>query len=170
MSTREEARALRDLTYYRRRIMKALCSNEDIVRLVADDDTVTAPNRDLMYTNIFPYAYLPDTEKETDTFVCFSVAIPRVENKTYKQMDIYFYVFTHQSLIRTSVGLRTDLIVEAIDVMTNGALGLGIGRIKLDRLEDISPATRYHGLAVKYTVTDFNRPSIQGDVGWFDED
>lgn len=170
MPTKEETRALRDLTYYRKSIMKALCSNEAVVRLVSDDDSPTVPNRDLMYNNIFPYAYIPNTEKETDTFICFSVAIPRVENKTYKQMDIYFYVFTHQSLMRTSNGLRTDLLAEAIDEMTNGALGLGLGRIKLDRLEDISPTTHYHGLAIQYTVTEFNRPSIQGDVGWFDEE
>lgn len=170
MSTRDEARALRDLTYYRKSIMKALCCDEDVVKLVSDDETAIPPNRDLMYENIFPYAYIPDTEKETDTFICFSVAIPRVENKTYKTMNIYFYIFTHQSLMRTSNGLRTDLLAEAIDKMTNGALGLGLGRIKLDRVEDISPTTHYHGLAVQYTVTDFNRPSIQGDVGWFDEE
>lgn len=170
MALKDKARALRELTYYRKSIMKALCNNEDVVRLVSDNKDAPVPNRDLMYNNIFPYAYIPETEKETDTFICFSVSVPRVENKTYKQMEIYFYIFTHQSIIRTSDGLRTDLLAEAIDEMTNGALGLGIGRIQLERLEDISPTTHYHGLAVQYTVTEFNRPSIQGDVGWFDEE
>lgn len=170
MALRDEARLMRDLTHYRKAIMKALCSNADIVHLILDDDAAEVPNRDLMYTHIFPYAYVPDTEKETDTYVCFSVAVPRVQNKTYKQMEIVFYVFTHQSQIRTSNGLRPDLIAEAIDEMTNGALGLGLGRVKLSRLEDISPTTNYHGLGIQYTVSEFNRPSIQGDVGWFDEE
>lgn len=170
MGLREEARLMRDLTHYRKAVMKALCSNAKIVRLITDDDSAVVPNRDLMYTHIFPYAYIPETDKETDSFICFSVSIPRVQNKTYKQMSIIFYVFSHQSQIRTSDGLRPDLIADAIDEMTNGALGLGLGRVKLEKLEDISPANNYHGLGIQYTVTEFNRPSIQGDVGWFGEE
>lgn len=154
---------LKELTEYRQEIMKALCSDEEIVKLVTDKADSLVPNRALMYKNIYPYAYTPDTVKETDTFICFRLTVPEVMNKTCKQMNITFYIFTHQNLIRTQDGLRPDLIGEAIERLFNGSLDLGLGRVKLEGMDDISPTTDYHGIALEYSVLEYNRPSINGD-------
>ena len=156
---------LKELTEYRQKIMKALCSDAEIVKLVTDKTNAPVPNRDLMYANIFPYAYTPDTTKETDTFICFRLTVPEVMNKTCKQINITFYIFTHQSLMRTRDGLRPDLIGKEVERLFNGSLDLGLGRAKLEGMDDISPITGYHGIAVEYSVLEYNRPSISGDKG-----
>lgn len=157
---------LNEVTLYRENIMRLLCSNEEIVKLLTYEENPTVlPNRDLMYTKIFPYGYNPDTVKETDTFICFTVGIPEVYNKTYKEINVIFFIFSHQSLIRTSHGLRTDLIGAEIDKMFNGNIDLGVGRLNLQNVEDISPAVKYNGIAISYNVTDWNRPTINGKYG-----
>lgn len=154
---------LHELTEYRSKIMQFLCSDQKVVDLVKDEDNTPCPDRSLMYSNIFPYAYTPDTEKETDTFICFRIFIDDVFNKTIKRMRIVFYVFAHQSNIRTSKGLRPDLIAERIENIFNGSMELGVGRMKLDGITDISPSPNFHGIALEYSVSEFNRPTINGD-------
>lgn len=153
---------LKELTEYRQKIMKTLCCDQEIVNLLTDTEDSPIPNRDLMYSQIFPYAYTPDTTKETKTFICFRVTVPEVSNKTVKEMKIAFYTFTHQDLIRTSNGLRPDLIGESLERLFNGSLGLGLGRVELEGMDDISPAPNYHGICIEYSVREFNRPSLHG--------
>ena len=156
---------LKEVKEYRKLIMKTLCSDKKIVELITDNSNSPVPNRNLMYTRIFPYAYTPDVTKEASTYIYYRVASPRVMNKTYKQMEISFYIFTHQSLMRTSDGLRPDDIGEAIEELFNGSLELGLGRVKLEGMDDINPITDYHGIALQYSVAEYNRPSINGDKG-----
>lgn len=154
---------LKELTEYRAKIMKSLCSDQTIVDLLNDTEGHSCPDRSLMYSKIFPYAYTPEAEKETDSFICFRIYIPEVMNKTFKRMQIVFYIFTHQSNIRTSDGLRPDLIAERLENLFNGSLDMGVGRMKLEGIDDISPSQNFHGLALEYSVSEFNRPTINGD-------
>lgn len=156
---------LKEITEYRKMIMKTLCSDEEVVRLITDKSDLSVPNRELMYSQIYPYAYTPDTTKEVSTYICFRITVPEVMNKTYKKMNVTFYIFTHQSLMRTQDGLRPDLIGEALERLFNGSLDLGLGRVQLEGMDDISPTTGYHGIAVEYAVMEYNRPSIHGDKG-----
>ena len=101
---------LRELTEFRSRINQKLCSDQKIVDLINDKPKSPIPDRDLMYKQIYPYAYTPDAIKDTGTFICHRIYVPDVMNKTFKKMSIVFYVFVHQDNIRTSDGLRYDLI------------------------------------------------------------
>ena len=154
-----------ELTEYRALVMKTLCNDKEIVKLVTDQETSSIPDRSLMYTQIFPYAYTPDTTKEATTFVCFRLSVPEVMNKTYKRINLIFYIFTHQSLMRTQDGLRPDLIGQAIERLFNGSLDVGLGRVRLEGMDDISPITDYHGIAIEYSGAEFNRPSVYGNKG-----
>lgn len=153
---------LKELKEYRSAIMKILCSDQKIVDLIKDNSGSSAPDRSLMYKNIYPYAYTPDTTKETDTYICFRIYVPEVMNKTFKKINLVFYIFAHQSHIRTSNGLRPDLIAERIEELFNGSMDFGVGRMKLDGMDDISPSTNFHGIALEYSVSEFNRPAING--------
>lgn len=154
---------LQELTEYREKIMRLLCSDQEIVDLILDQKGSTVPNRSLMYSHIFPYAYTPDATKETNTYVCFRIYVPEVMNKTFKKMGICFYVFAHQDNIRTDDGLRPDLIAGRIENLLNGSMELGVGRISLEGMDDISPSENFHGVALEYSVSEFNRPTINGN-------
>ena len=75
-----------------------------------------------------------------------------------------YHIFCHQDNIRTSNGLRPDLIGERLETLFNGSMDLGVGRMKLYGMDDISPASTFHGIALEYTVSEFNRPTINGDL------
>lgn len=154
---------LQELTDYRKKIMQMICSDQEIVDLILDKENSTVPDRSLMYSRVFPYAYTPDVTKETNTYVCFRIYVPEVMNKTFKRMNICFYVFSHQDYIRTSDGLRPDLIAGRIEALLNGSMDLGVGRVSLEGMDDISPAEQFHGIALEYSVSEFNRPTINGN-------
>lgn len=101
--------------------------------------------------------------KDTNNYICFRIYIPEVQNKTFKTVNIVFYIFCHQDNIRTSNGLRPDLIGERLETLFNGSMDLGVGRMKLYGMDDISPSSTFHGIALEYTVSEFNRPTINGD-------
>lgn len=155
----------KEITEYRKCLMKLLCSDQKIVSLLTDKEEVEIPYRDLMYTQLFPYAYNPDVVKTVNSFLCFSLLVPEVYDKTYKNIEVSFYAFCHQSLIRTKNGLRPDLIGEALEDIFNGSLVIGLGRMKLKGMADIDPVTNYHGILLQYSVLEFNRPTMHGDKG-----
>ena len=149
---------LRELKEFRSKINKKLCSDQVVVDLINDKDNSPIPDRDLMYKQVFPYAV-----KDTGTFICHRIYVPEVMNKTFKNMTVAFYVFVHQDNIRTSDGLRYDLIAERIEDLFNGITDLGVGRMKLTGINDISPAPKFHGISLEYSVTELNRPTINGN-------
>ena len=77
---------LRELKEFRNTINKKLCCDQEIVDLINDKANSPLPGRDLLYKQIFPYAYTPDAIKDTGTFICHRIHIPEVVNKTFKNV------------------------------------------------------------------------------------
>ena len=122
---------LHELKEFRSKINQKLCSDQKIVDLINDKPNSPIPDRDLMYKRIYPYAYTPEAVKDTGTFICHRIYVPDVMNKTFKKMSVVFYIFVHQDNIRTSDGLRYDLIAERIEELFNGTMELGVGILVL---------------------------------------
>lgn len=154
---------LKKVSEYRSNIMRMLCSDKDIVRLVSDKKSSTIPDKSLIYKNIYPYAYVPNTNTGAETFICFCFNFGNIYDKTYKKGYLTFYVFSNQKILRTSDGLRCDLIAERIEELFNGNYDIGLGRMQLSSVDDISPINDYHGVSIQYTFSDFNRPTIGRD-------
>ena len=68
---------LRELKEFRNVINKKLCSDQKIVDLINDKPDSPVPDRNLLYKQVYPYAYTPDAVKDTGTFVCHRIYIPR---------------------------------------------------------------------------------------------
>lgn len=154
---------LRELKEFRNIINRKLCSDQLLVDLINDKPS-QVPDRTLLYKRVIPYAYTPDVVKDTGTFVCHRIYVPRVNSKTLKNIRLMIYIFVHQDNIRTQEGLRYDLMAERIESLFNGTMDLGVGRMELLEVSDISPAPKFHGIALEYTVSEFNRPTINGDA------
>lgn len=150
---------LAELTTYKAKLMEAICTSDVIVSLLKLDGESEMSGRDLMYARVFPYAYVPDTTERAKTFICYTINVPSVFSNTIKSIEIDFYVFAHQSLMRlpNSAGLRVDRIVMGIDKMLNGSYEYGLGGVELQSLYPINPITGYHGNVLKYRVKDINR-------------
>lgn len=137
--------------------MKKIVSSQKIVKLISESSANTLPDKSLLYQYVFPYPRVIDRIEDEHTFITSRISVPKVRNKTFKELTLYIYVFTHQNLIRTPEGLRTDLIAEEIEKLFNGSLDFGLGHVELESIDDFSPANRYIGLVMQYSVSDFNR-------------
>ena len=150
---------LEEFTAYKQTLMEALCTNESIVGLLKlDGDPENISGRDMRYDRIFPYNYVPLTTERATTFICFSVVAPRVKSGVISTLKLIVWVFTHQNLMKTKNGMRTDLLVSEIDKILNGSSKYGFGKVELQSCDIMQPPSEgYVGLCSVYTVDEFNR-------------
>lgn len=150
---------LEEFTTYKQTLMQAICTNDAIVELMkleGDPDGITG--RDMRYKRIFPYNYVPLTTEKATTFICFSVVAPNVKSGVISTLKLIVWVFTHQNLMKTKNGMRTDLLVSEIDKMLNGSIEYGLGRVELQSCNLMQvPSEGYTGLCSVYTVDEYNR-------------
>lgn len=144
---------------YKNLLMKDLCSNEDVVKLITNNEEAAVPNNKLPYTQIFPYQNIPETVDEAKTFICYDVDIIAVDNKTFYTPVIYIWICTHKSKYRCeSGGVLLDKLSIAIDKMLNGSRFYGLGELKLDSVTRFIPVADFMGREMIYYAKDFNRP------------
>lgn len=151
---------LQEFFDYKNRLMMDLCSNPKIVSLVTGDPNHPVPARDLPYEQIYPFQFVPETENQARTFVCFDVDIMyrAHTNKTYYYPVIYVWIMAHKSKMRTKdVGVLTDAIACEIDKMLNGNRNYGHGELELGPVDRFIPTVDYLGREMTYYARDFNR-------------
>lgn len=149
---------LEEFTTYKQTLMKEICKSDSIVNLLRlDTDKAGMTGRDMRYVRIFPYNYVPLVTEHASTFVCFTVTAPNVKNDSITELVLTIYVFTHQDIMRTENGMRTDLLVSEIDKLLNGSTNYGLGKVSLKGCDVLQvPVRGYSGLYSMYSVKDFN--------------
>lgn len=151
---------LQEFYDYKNRLMMDICSNEKIVSLITGEEHPTVPDKTLPYTQVYPFQFIPETENNARTFVCFDVDIlyKRQTNKTFYYPVIYIWVMAHKSKMRTKgKGVLIDAITCEIDHMLNGSRYYGQGELELGPVERFIPTTDYLGREMVYYTRDFNR-------------
>ena len=143
---------------YKNLLMKKLCSDEAIVKLVTGNENAKVPNHQLPYTQLYGYEFVPETVSEAKTFICFDVDIVEVPNKTYYMPVLYIWIFTHKSNLRLPEGgLLLDKLAMEINRLLNGSRYFGLGHLKLQSVQRFSPINDYLGRVMTFYALDFNR-------------
>lgn len=143
---------------YKNQLMKDICCDEEIAKLITNNKGKDVPNHKLAYTQVFPYEFVPDTINDAQTIICFDVDIADVENKTFYLPVLYIWVFTHASLLRLPEGgVRIDQLSSEIDKVLNGSRFYGLGELELKSVGRFSPIQDYYGRVLTYKARDFNR-------------
>lgn len=134
---------------YKNQLMNDLLTNEEIVRLLADDCKPVNDVQDLVYKQVFPYEYIPETIEHGQTFICCDVDIQKSVNKTFLIPVLYIWVFSHKSKLRlpkeTGGGIRTDKLCSEIAKAVNGSRYYGLGELDLYAVKRFAPITDYQG-------------------------
>ena len=153
---------LDELFGYKNQLMEDLLTNERIVELL-NDDTELHDAASLMYTQVFPYEYVPETVEHGHTFICADVDIQSVTSKTYYNPVLYVWVFSHKSKLRLPEGgVRTDKLVHEIAKALSGNRFYGLGELDLYSVKRFAPMTDYQGKVLVFHAQDFNRLSPTG--------
>ena len=155
---------LDELFDYKNRLMQDLLTNEAIVRMLSENLELAADVKSLIYSQVFPYEYLPNTVEHGTTFLCCEVDIDDVVNKTFLVPSLHIWAYTHISLLRlpNGEGVRTDKMASEIDKILNGNRFYGLGELNLRRARRFSPIEHYQGRMLTYRARDYNRLSPTG--------
>ena len=148
---------LEELFDYKNQLIKEICSNERIVKLVTNNPNAAVPNHDMPYDQVFPFERVPDTETDGRTFICLDVDIVSVPNSTYYIPVLYVWIFTHESNYRMSEGgVLVDALSAEVNKMLNGSRYYGLGKLKLDSVDRFVPINKFQGRVLTYYAADFN--------------
>ena len=159
-----EYNGLEEFFDYKSRLMEDMLTNEAIVKALNPDLPPGTDPRSLVYTQVFPYEYVPDVTERAQTFICCEVDIKESFGKTFLSPNIYIWVFTHKSLVRLpdGGGVRTDKLSSEIVKTINGSRYYGLGELNLDSAKRFSPIQNYQGRTLTFYAKDFNRTTPTG--------
>ena len=145
---------------YKNQLMNDLLTNEEIALLLSDDCKSSPSPEELMYSQVFPYEYVPDVVEHGQTFICSEVDIKEVTSKTFLTATLYIWVFTHKSKVRLPQGgVRTDKLASEIVKTINGSRMYGLGTLELRSVKRFAPITNYQGRILTFETDDYNRLS-----------
>lgn len=152
---------LDELYNYKYQLMQDLLTNQEILALLSDDGQTIDDPRSLVYKQVFPYEYVPDTLEHGHTFICCDVDIQRSMNKTFLLPVLYIWEFTHKSKLRlpNGGGVRTDRLASEIAKAINGSRMYGLGELDFYSAKRFAPINDYQGKVLTFRADEFNRPS-----------
>lgn len=156
----EELMGLDEFFDYKNQLMDDLLTNQEILRLLSDSEDSPLSAENAMYSQVFPYEYVPDVVEHGQTFICCEVDISDVLDKTFLVPVLYIWVFTHKSKVRLPEGgVRTDRLSSEIVKIINGSRSYGLGELNLKSVKRFSPIANYQGRIMTFRAKDFNRLS-----------
>ena len=144
-------------------ILMKLIGNEDIVKCLVNNQSnfldISLPIgfdvASLIYDSIYPYRFVPQIQTEPKTFITMRFGY-KPNGMTYKNGSIYFYIITHNSLIRTDYGmLRYDFLANKIDEIMNSSRDIGLGKLPFHDMDDFIVNENYIGIYLAYKSTEF---------------
>lgn len=144
-------------------ILSKLIEDQEIVKCLVNNESnfldIPLPEdfdaSSLIYKNIYPYKYIPTIETTPKTFITTSFNY-RAKGMSYKNGSIYFYVISHNSLIKTDYGfLRYDFLINQIDELMNYSRDIGLGKLEFYDMADFSVNDYYSGAYIGYRSTEF---------------
>lgn len=148
---------------YKNRMIEDLLTSEAIVRLLADDCKPIKDVGELVYKQVFPFEYIPETIEHGQTFVCCDVDIQKSVNKTFLIPVVYVWVFSHRSKLKLPEGgIRTDRLCSEIAKVVNGSRYYGLGEMDLYSVKRFAPIADYQGHVMTFHTKEFNRLSPTG--------
>ena len=151
---------LKDMGSYKNTLLSALINSDDICELLFDkkpysDDDV----ENLVYTRIFPYLYVDETQTEVLSYICFEVDVPRVPTSTVKDIKLIIWEYCHKDCMRYSKkgysGTRVDILADMIEQQLRESNKFGIGKLELLSCTYFIPSSKYYGKQMIYNMPDF---------------
>ncbi len=152
---------LEDFYDYKNQLMDDLLTSKSIVSLLDDECHITEKPEKLVYTQVFPYEYVPETIEHGQTFICCDVDVQRSSNKTFLSSVLYIWVFSHKSKLRLPEGgVRTDKLCSEITKKINGSKLYGLGELDLYSVRRFAPIVDYQGKIMTFQIKEFNRTAL----------
>ena len=151
---------LKDMGSYKNTILSIFINSSEICELLFNKKLYTDEDvEDLVYTQIFPYLYIDETQTEVLTYLCFEVDIPRVPTGTIKDMKLIVWAYCHKDTMKYSKrgysGTKVDILADMVESQLRESDKFGIGKLQLLSCNYFSPNNKYYGKQLVYNMPDF---------------
>lgn len=148
---------------YKRKLMSSIVNSPELISLIdssyvdADGDCVNVDDG-LVYKQIFPYYYIPETQTETLSYVIFKVNGLGKIDKMYSKAEVYICVISHQKIMRVEngKGTRIDMMGEIVEKLFNGRDDFGFGEMELKSDIETNINSTHRCRELRFIIEDFN--------------
>ena len=155
-----EDSVLKDIGSYKNKLLSAFITSDDICELLFNKKPYAEEDVDnLIYSQVFPYLYVDETQTDVKAYICCEVDVPRVPTGTIKDMKLIIWAYCHKDGMRYSKkgysGTKVDILVDMIEKQLRESDELGIGKPQLLSCTYFIPNSKYYGKQMVYNMPDF---------------
>lgn len=160
VSVINEGSILKDMGSYKNTLLSYFINSEDICELMFNKKAYTEKDVDnLIYSQIFPYLYVDDTQNEVLPYLCIEVGVPRISTGTIKDMKLIIWAYCHKDSMRYYKkgysGTKVDILADMVERVLRESNKFGIGKLQLISCEHFFPNSKYYGKQLVYNMPDF---------------
>lgn len=157
---------LSNITYYKNQAIDRMLRDDDLMKLIyyPTGDALSLPSlteeqkNSLVFKNIYPYTVADDiiTEKISLITMEFTIIEPMRRRTDHINGILTFYIQCHKDIMNTHHGVRKDVIVDRMDTIFNGSVGIGMNEMKPESLIPFwHQRNDWGGYELSYRVGDF---------------
>lgn len=146
---------LEEIYEIKNKVIDLIVNSQNITKVIDNSDF---PNKELIGENIFRDLYIPDVDSTAKTYICVTAVVNKVMQKLYKNVDLHFYIFTHQDIMDLNDKYtRVDCIQSEIDKIMNGSFNFGIDSVVLKGSYSFRPNSKFGGVELIYSIPNLNQ-------------
>lgn len=151
---------LKDVGLIKNRLMNTCLNSQDICEGLLMDKPYTEDSvENLLYTQIFPYLYIDDTQTEVLPYLCIEVDVPSIPTHTIKDLRVNVLIYSHKKCMKYSrkgyLGTRVDILSDMVERQFRELDNLGIGKLQLNSVTHVFPNNSYYGRQMLFTIPTF---------------
>lgn len=141
-----------EIINYKTTAISAIVNTPEIVRAI--DPNYIGNGEGLIYKNIFPYGYIPETVEEAKCYILITVDMPHVWSESsylFRKVVVSFYIVCHQRLMQTDYGgTRIDYIAEELEKLFGGSSDFGFGEMELISSTEENPDFEHRARVMQF--------------------
>lgn len=159
---------LQDIGLYKNAMLTTLLSSPDICECLLDKDDVTEEECDgLLYSQVFPYLYIDETQYAAKAYICVEVDGAAFPTRMVKDMKVIVWVVCSKKWIPYSrkgyVGTRVDVLSDMIERLVRNSNEYGIGKLYLESVTYLANVnSKYYARQMVFTMPDFKLKREKG--------
>ena len=152
---------------YKKKLITAIATSPELVALINDDyideNGECVDSDELIYKQIFPYYYIPETQNEQKSYVIMKVNGLGIKNKIYNKAEVFICVISHQGIMKVKGGTRIDKMGEIVEELFNGRDDFGFGEMELVSNIESEINTTHRCRILRFMVEDFNADACKDE-------
>lgn len=149
---------LKDIGIFKTNLLLSFLDSPDICELLLGENYTSDDIDDLVYTQVFPYLYIDETQTEVLPYLCVEVNFRR-QTRTMKTMIITVYAYCHKDCMEYHKdgysGTRADILADMVERQLQESDKYGIGELTLQSVGYYFPNNKYYGRQLTFEASDF---------------